>query len=66
MNSPALLSRKETERIAQMKEKNTNKKKVSIGQMFPETEVLLRQFYSEHNEKLAQMLKDDRFAWRTG
>lgn len=50
-------------RIANMKEQNTNKKKSFIGKMLPETESLLRQFYSEHNQRLAEMLKDDRFAW---
>ncbi|RUS85537.1 hypothetical protein EGW08_006680 [Elysia chlorotica] len=59
------LSKEALQRISNLKEKNTTKKKSLVGDMLPETKVLLRRFYSEHNEKLAQLLGDERFAWRS-
>ena len=45
------------------KEAIANRRYVDIGPMKNETETLLREFYAEYNEALAQLMGDRRFLW---
>lgn len=41
-----------------------SKKFEKFGKMLPETRAILTRFYKPHNEKLADLLGDDRFLWQ--
>ena len=42
------------------------KKKLTAGKLQENTKALLVQLYRPHMEKLAALLKDDRFLWKDG
>eukprot|EP00199_Chlamydomonas_sp_CCMP681_P002227 CAMPEP_0119102214 /NCGR_PEP_ID=MMETSP1180-20130426/1033_1 /TAXON_ID=3052 ORGANISM="Chlamydomonas cf sp, Strain CCMP681" /NCGR_SAMPLE_ID=MMETSP1180 /ASSEMBLY_ACC=CAM_ASM_000741 /LENGTH=399 /DNA_ID=CAMNT_0007086459 /DNA_START=16 /DNA_END=1215 /DNA_ORIENTATION=- len=44
--------------------KRTNAQSSRYPKMLPETAALLKEFYRPYNEKLAQLLADDRYLWK--
>lgn len=64
---PGNLTADEEESILSMQKANTRRKQdVQIGDMLPETKVLLDAFYKPYNEQLARMLEDNSYLWNDG
>ncbi len=51
------------DKIMSMPARNANSQKYE--KMLPKTKALLEEFYRPYNEKLAKMLKDDRYLWKS-
>ena len=35
----------------------------TVGEMHPKTREILKEFYSEHNRKLVDLLNDEKWSW---
>ncbi|CAL1528588.1 unnamed protein product [Lymnaea stagnalis] len=60
----AQLSQEAMDAITNTTRINQTSRKKDLGNMWPETKTLLTKFYSEHIQKLSQLLGDDSFTWR--
>ena len=58
------LPQKKLEEFCETEKKYVNSNKVKAGPMLPETEQLLRDFFTDKNKELADLLNDEKYLWK--